>query len=230
MTCLWFGWPSFTSRLRRRTFLRMKEYLWHHPNVKGTKMVRNAVYFIQYSYQWFFTWLSVLPGSRLAISDHRLPNSLWASAIIRSSSSVHACLFILGSVWELSFAIRKVCGSTREEDKILDVPRWLCQRSRHCFPDLPWILKSLTTWSAMTDQLRVPCYSTVWKKNKGAFSVLHSKFNSSPDFNSRNLPPVQVDGLHRPLHLTTHVCTRVEKEQCQHILPARNTGSEDRNG
>ena len=173
--------------------------------------VRKVVYFIQYSYQWFFTWLSVLPGRRFAISDHRLPNSLWASAIICSSSSVHACLFILGSVWELSFEIHKVCGSTGKEDEILDVPRWLCQRSRHCFPDLPWILKTLTTWSAMTDQLRVPCYNTVWKKNKGAFSVLHSKFNWSFGFNSRNLPPVQVDGLHCPLHSTTHVCIRSGK-------------------
>ena len=38
--------PSFTSLFSLLTFLRMKEY------------------------QWFLTWLSVRPGSLLAISDH----------------------------------------------------------------------------------------------------------------------------------------------------------------
>jgi len=44
-------------------------------------------------------WLSVLPGRNLAISDHRLPNFLCASMIMRSSSSVHLFFLISGFRW-----------------------------------------------------------------------------------------------------------------------------------
>lgn len=54
-----------------------------------------------------------LPGSILAISAQRLPRTLWASQIILSSSSVQHDFFTSGL-------------------------RWLCQRSRHCFPSRPF--------------------------------------------------------------------------------------------
>lgn len=48
-------------------------------------------------YQWFLIELSVLPGSSLAISVHRLPNLRWAIEIWRSSSSVQGSFRIAGS-------------------------------------------------------------------------------------------------------------------------------------
>lgn len=54
-----------------------------------------------------------LPGSILAISAQRLPSTLWASQMMRSSSSVQQDFFTSGL-------------------------RWLCQRSRHCFPSRPF--------------------------------------------------------------------------------------------
>lgn len=54
-----------------------------------------------------------LPGNILAISAQRLPSTLWASQIMRSSSSVQQDFFTSGL-------------------------RWLCQRSRHCFPSRPF--------------------------------------------------------------------------------------------
>ena len=47
------------------------------------------------AHQWFLTWLSVRPGSSLAISDHLLPSSLCALAMICSSSSVHSCTVVV---------------------------------------------------------------------------------------------------------------------------------------
>ncbi|OMJ86958.1 hypothetical protein SteCoe_11431 [Stentor coeruleus] len=58
--------------------------------------------------------LSVLPDMCVAISLHLLPNCFWSSKIRFSSSSVQVSFFISGF-------------------------RWLCQRSRHCFPVLPSI-------------------------------------------------------------------------------------------
>ena len=54
-----------------------------------------------------------LPGSILAISAQRLPSTLWASQMMRSSSSVQQDFFTSGL-------------------------RWLCQRSRHCLPSRPF--------------------------------------------------------------------------------------------
>ncbi len=41
-------------------------------------------------------------------------------------------------------------------------PKWLCQRSQHCFPDLLWLLvwSSSASFSAIRVQLEVPCFST----------------------------------------------------------------------
>lgn len=44
-------------------------------------------------------WLSVLPGSNLAISDHLFPSFLWASMIRKSSSSDHLFFLISGFKW-----------------------------------------------------------------------------------------------------------------------------------
>ncbi len=55
---------------------------------------------------------SVLPGSRFAISAHRLPSASCASMIIWSSSSDQRSFLMLG-------------------------PTWLCHLSRHCLPFLP---------------------------------------------------------------------------------------------
>lgn len=49
----------------------------------------------------------------MAISAQRFPRTLWASKMMRSSSSVHEDFFTSGF-------------------------RWLCQRSRHCFPKRPF--------------------------------------------------------------------------------------------
>lgn len=54
-----------------------------------------------------------LPGSNFAISAQRFPSSLCAWQIMRSSSSVQDDFFTSGL-------------------------RWLCQRSRHCLPILPF--------------------------------------------------------------------------------------------
>mmetsp|Transcript_44213 Transcript_44213/g.122548 ORF Transcript_44213/g.122548 Transcript_44213/m.122548 type:complete len:471 (+) Transcript_44213:122-1534(+) len=60
-------------------------------------------------FQRFLIWLSVRPGSIFAISAQRLPRAWCASRSLRSSSTVHSPLLIIGS-------------------------RWLCHRSRHCLP------------------------------------------------------------------------------------------------
>ena len=66
-----------------------------------------------------------LPGSNLAISAHRFPLFVCASRIVRSSSNVHASLHISGF-------------------------KWLCHRSRHCFPMRPG------RWEAMRDHFLAP--------------------------------------------------------------------------
>lgn len=48
-------------------------------------------------HQWFLTWLSVLPGSSLAISDQRFPSSALASDMMRSSSALQAFFLMEGS-------------------------------------------------------------------------------------------------------------------------------------
>ena len=153
------GRPSLTSRFRRRTLRRMKLY------------------------QWFFTWLSVRPGRRFAISLHLLPSALCASTMICSSSAVHGPLLIVGS-------------------------RWLCQRSRHCLPVggrgrrigvsrrwglegwprqahvpvRPLMLKSVTMCSAITLQLLVPCVCTSSRIAWSSSFVHTRRFSFLPSF------------------------------------------------
>jgi hypothetical protein len=127
---------SATSRFSRRTFRRMKEYLPHHthhscePSHHSTANRRQG----EQAHQWFLTWLSVRPGSLLAISLHLLPSSLHqrtrshgmtgqarpgqartyrcASAMMRSSSSVHAFLLMLGSERTHTIISQSVRGVT----------------------------------------------------------------------------------------------------------------------
>ena len=61
---------------------------------------------------------SYRPGSSLAISAHRLPFVVCASRIARSSSNFHASLQMSGF-------------------------KWLCHRSRHCFPMRPGRLEAI---------------------------------------------------------------------------------------
>ena len=49
--------------------------------------------------KWFLMWLSVLPGSSFAISDHLFPYFKCAYIIFISSSSVHLFFFISGFRW-----------------------------------------------------------------------------------------------------------------------------------
>lgn len=78
-----------------------------------------SIFFFIEEFQWFLIALSVRPGNILAISAHLFPNLRWLWRMRRSSLS----------------------------DQFLDLLmfglRWLCQRSRHCFPVLP------TSWEAI---------------------------------------------------------------------------------
>mmetsp|Transcript_68447 Transcript_68447/g.152788 ORF Transcript_68447/g.152788 Transcript_68447/m.152788 type:complete len:239 (-) Transcript_68447:105-821(-) len=62
----------------------------------------------------FLIALSVRPGKLLTISDQRVPSSWTLRTIAASSCAVHSALFTSGD-------------------------RWLCQRSRHCLPERPFI-------------------------------------------------------------------------------------------
>lgn len=59
-----------------------------------------------HTHQWFLTWLSVLPGSRFAISAQRLPSSRCASLMMYPSSVDHSHFLTVGSTnqGELRFA------------------------------------------------------------------------------------------------------------------------------
>ena len=72
---------------------------------------------------------SYLPGSILAISAQRFPSVIWHSKIVRSSFSFQASFEMFGL-------------------------RWLCHRSRHCFPILPGRL------DAINDHFFAPYFST----------------------------------------------------------------------
>ena len=62
---------------------------------------------MRYAHQWFLTWLSVLPGRSFAISDQRFPNLPLASAMICSSSALHAFFLITGSAKQTISNFRK---------------------------------------------------------------------------------------------------------------------------
>ena len=66
---------------------------------------------------------------RFAISDQRFPSSLCASDMMRSSSSDHG--FYKGT---RLVQVRIIESRTL----FIEGSRWLCHRSRHCFPVLPW--------------------------------------------------------------------------------------------
>ena len=66
----------------------------------------------------FLIALSVRPGSRFTISDHRVPSSATPSAMSWSSSSVHSPFLTAGQ-------------------------RWLNQRSRHCLPTRPVMCEAM---------------------------------------------------------------------------------------
>ncbi len=86
-------------------------------------------FFFIVEFQWFFIELSVRPGSILVISAHLLPWAVCAKKRIHSSCSIHSTFRMFGL-------------------------RWLCHRSRHCFPSLP------STNLAMKDQRCGPYFST----------------------------------------------------------------------
>lgn len=68
---------------------------------------RKITNFVVSSHQKFLTWLSVLPGRRLAISDQRLPISALVLVIKASSSGVHVPFLMLGSATTTLKKIRK---------------------------------------------------------------------------------------------------------------------------
>ena len=70
-------------------------------------------------FQWFLIALSVRPGSSFAISAHLLPHSRHAVTITASSASVHGPL-------------------------LMSAHKWLCHRSRHCFPSRPFSASAIT--------------------------------------------------------------------------------------
>jgi len=70
-----------------------------------------------------------LPGSSLEMSAQRFPSSRWAWHTMRSSSSVQLLFFTVGF-------------------------KWLCQRSRHCFP------LRVCRCLAMSDQRFMPYFWT----------------------------------------------------------------------
>lgn len=84
----------------------------------------------------FLIALSVRPGNILTISDQRVPYKWTASTIARSSAGVHPVLDTCrsrrqsgkGETWRIGWAKIRTSGD-----------RWLCQRSRHCFPLRPSI-------------------------------------------------------------------------------------------
>ena len=82
-----------------------------------------------------------LPGSSLEISAQRFPSTLCAWQMIWSSSSVHLSFFTAGF-------------------------RWLCQRSRHCFPLRVWM------YLAMSDQCFTPYFWTSLMTCTGSYITL----------------------------------------------------------
>lgn len=71
-----------------------------------------------WTHQWFLTWLSVLPGNSLAISDQRLPSFDLASDMILSSSTLHGFFLIIGSVVTRDFGAR---GQQNKNEQLVSV-------------------------------------------------------------------------------------------------------------
>ena len=95
------------TRRRRRVF---------SPEVFGSSCsstrLRRRSSFRSIEFHRFLIALSVRPGKSLTISDQRVPSSATLRMIAASSSADHSDLFTSGL-------------------------RWLCHRSRHCFPERP---------------------------------------------------------------------------------------------
>ena len=83
------------------------------------------------AFHLFLMALSGRPTRRLAMAAHLFPSSLCASMMIWSSSSVHGSFDIDGS-------------------------RWLCHRSRHCFPTRPSSCPAISLFHR-----RGPYFSTI---------------------------------------------------------------------
>lgn len=107
-------------------------------------------FFFIVEFQWFFIELSVRPGNIFVISAHLFP---WA---LCAKNKIHSSWFD-----QSTFRMQGL--------------RWLCQRSRHCFPSLPG------TCLAIMDHLWGPCFYTNFLTRLSSSSV-HGFFlrNLSP--------------------------------------------------
>lgn len=108
--------------------------------IKWRISISSTFFFFIVEFQWFLMELSVLPGSIFVISAHLLPWAVWARNSTHSSCGIHSIFRILGL-------------------------RWLCQRSRHCFPKRP------STNLAMKDQRCGPYFSTNLRTKLSSCSV-----------------------------------------------------------
>ena len=120
--------------------------------------------FERFELNLFFIALSVLPLTSLAMSHHLLPWMRCSLTIFTSSSSVHLVLQMFGS-------------------------KWLCQRSRHCFPMRPGRLLltfvqlrgpfSVTSWMRILSSSAVQVPVTQWLT---LFSSSHRVWHLISDF------------------------------------------------
>jgi hypothetical protein len=53
--------------------------------------------------------------------------------------------------------------------EVMQVPKWLCHRSRHCFPLRPAMECSLDKFSAIRAQLFVPYFMTICRMASSSF-------------------------------------------------------------
>ena len=102
--------------------------------------IRSWFFFFIVEFQWFLIELSVRPGNIFVISAHLLPCAVWAKKRIHSSWGFHSSFLMLGL-------------------------RWLCQRYRHCLPNLP------STNLAMKDHRWGPYFSTNFRTRLSSCSV-----------------------------------------------------------
>lgn len=108
-------------------------------------------FFFMVEFQWFFIELSVRPGSILVISAHLLPWALCAKNKVHYSWLDQSTLRIQGF-------------------------KWLCQRSRNCFPSRPG------TCLAIMDHRWGPCFYTNF--------LTRLSYSSVQGFFLRNLSPL----------------------------------------
>lgn len=99
---------------------------WSCQSWEHTAGLRNGTWF---KLVWRVCFKVYLPGSNLEMSAQRFPSMFWAWQMMVSSSRVHLSFFTAGF-------------------------RWLCQRSRHCFP------LRVCMCLAMRDQCLTPYFCT----------------------------------------------------------------------